>query len=61
MANTQKQIRTLESIVKKLRQAQAQAASIEFTLGNGALLDSLLGSTADEIDTIISLNKRLEN
>lgn len=50
-------IRKLEAIAKKLRQVQEQAASIEFTLGNGAYLDCLIGGMADEIDTLLHIKK----
>lgn len=50
-------VRKLEAIAKKLRQVQEQAASIEFTLGNGAYLDSLVGGMADEIDVLIRIKK----
>jgi hypothetical protein len=50
-------IRKLEAIAKKLRQAQESAASVELTLGNGALMDSVIGSMADEIDVLIRIKK----
>ena len=56
--SAKQQLRKLEAIAKKLRQVQEQAASIEFTMGNGAYLDSLVGGMADEIDTLIHLKKR---
>jgi hypothetical protein len=59
-ASRKTQLRKLESIVKKLRQAQEQAASIEFTLGNGGFLDSILGGVADEIDTLIRVQKAVQ-
>ena len=40
----------LASLLKTIRKAQEQAASLELTLNNGALVDSLLGSIADELE-----------
>lgn len=57
MSANKTQLRKLEAIAKKLRQTQDMAASIEFTLGNGAYLDSLLGGMADEIDVLIRIKK----
>jgi len=56
--SAKQQLRKLESIAKKLRQVQETAASIEFTMGNGAYLDSLIGVMADEIDALIHIKKR---
>jgi len=55
--SAKQQLRKLESIAKKLRQVQETAASIEFTMGNGAYLDSLIGGMADEIDALIHIKK----
>ena len=54
---SKQQIRKLEALGKTLRKAQEQAASIEFTLTNGAFADSLIGSIADDVDTIVQLQK----
>jgi hypothetical protein len=60
MANTKQQLRKLEALAKTLRKAQEQAASIEYTLSNGGLADSLIGSIADEIDTLVHIKKATE-
>lgn len=49
-AVTSAQLRALRRLIAKLKSAQEIACTLELTLGNGAEVDSLLGSLADELE-----------
>lgn len=47
--------RKIKAAIKHLRQAAELLAECDYTMSNGGLADSLVGSVADELETVLEL------